>query len=178
MALTLGQGAQLINDVSFQSRVNAAMVRAAIAVATEPQGTLTNNAWVKRRQLSTRVLTSPQSSLGSFAAAVAADPGSALVWYAPVAVSSSTNANPTVVTTGAAHGLTSGDTVEILGHLTNTAVNGTWVVSVLTATTFSVPQPANGAGTAGTAQKQETDSNISFTVSSVFSAVAGLAPGE
>lgn len=178
MALTLAQGAQLVNDTSFTSRVRAAMIRAALAVSSETQGTLTTPAWSKRRQLATRILTSPDAALGSFVAAVAADPNGALVWAAPINITSSTNANPSVITTPT-HGYTTGDVVEILNHATNTNINGTWTITVVSATTFSVPQPANGAGTAtGTVQKMEPDSNLSFTVNAVFSAVAGLMPGE
>lgn len=179
MALTLGQGAQLLADASFTNRVSGAMIRAAIAVSTELQPPLTATAWVKRRQLSIRILTSPGSCLSSFTTAVAADPSSALNWYNPVNIASSTNANPIVITTSAAHGYTSGDNVEIINHLVNTNAVGAWVVTVLTTTTFSIPQPGNGVGGAsGTVQKMETDANLAFTVNSVFSAVAGLMPGE
>lgn len=180
MALTLAQGAQLVADASFISRVRCAMIKAAMNVSTEAKGTLSATAWVKRRQLANRILVSPDGYLGSFVAAVAADPGISLSWFAPVLIVSSTNANPVVFTTQP-HGLATGDIVEILGHLVNTAGNGTWPVTVLSTTTFSVPWPGNGAGTAsGTIQKQETDVNINFTVNStvatnVFSAVAGLA---
>lgn len=179
MALTLGQGAQLLTDTSFITRVSGAMLRAAIAVSTEPQGSFTSMVWVKRRILSTRIINSPGAVLGSFTASVSADPNSALNWYNPVSIASSTNANPIVVTTSAAHGYTSGDPVEILSHLVNLNANGTWVVTVLTTTTFSIPQPGSGVGGAtGTVQKMETDADLVFTVNSVFNAVAGLMPGE
>lgn len=179
MALTLGQGAQLVASTSFRNRIRGAVMRAAEAVATEPKGSFSQEAWVKRRALSIKVMNAPDSVLDAFVAAVAADPNTALNWFAPVNISSSTNANPTVITTAVAHGLTTGDVVEIVGHTTNTNANGTWVVTVITSTTFSVPQSANGAGGAtGTVQKQETDANLAFTVNSVYSAVAGLLPGE
>lgn len=179
MALTLGQGAQLVASTGFNARIRGAMFRAAIAVSTEVQGGLSQVAWVKRRQLATQILATPDARLASFVSAVAADPGTSLTWFAPVAIASSTNANPIVVTTAAVHGLTTGDVVEIAGHLTNTNAVGTWVVTVLTTTTFSIPQAANGVGGAtGTVQRQETDANLVFTVNSVFSAEAGLLPGE
>jgi hypothetical protein len=183
MALTLAQGAQLASDASFVARIRVAMVRAAMVVSTEAQGGLTTNAWVKRRQLANRIMVSPDTYTGAFVAAVASDPGVSLTWYNPILITSSTNANPIVITT-ATHGYSSGDVVEILGHLVNTNANGTWTVTVLSTTTFSIPQPGNGIGGAtGTAQKMETDVNLNFTVNStlatnVFSAVAGLAPGE
>lgn len=184
MALTLAQGEQLRNSVSFTGRVRMAMVRAAMAVSNEPQGTLTPDAWVLRAQLAKRILNSPSAHLESFVTAVSCDPGLSLNWWAPVSIASSTTANPSVITTAATHGLTTGDIVEIKDHLVNTDANGTHSVTVLSTTTFSVPVRGNGAGAAtGTVQKQETDTNINFTVNSsvptnVFSAIAGLPPGE
>jgi hypothetical protein len=69
----------------------------------------------------------------------------------PVNIVSSTNVNPSVVT-ATAHGFVTGEAVKISGHLVNTAINGLWVVTRLTADTFSVPVAANGVGAAtGTA---------------------------
>jgi len=179
MSLTLGQGAQLITDASFQQRVQMAMIKAAVQVSSEAQNGMDMTVWSKRRLLATRILTSPTATLASFTNAVASDPGSALNWFNPVAISSSTGTNPAVITTASAHGYTTGDVVEILGHAVNTAANGTWVITVISSTTFSIPQPGNGTGAAtGTAQKMETDSNLIFTVNSVFSAAAGIMPGD
>jgi hypothetical protein len=179
MALTLSQGAQLAADVLYAARVRSAMVRAAISVSSEVQAGLSSNAWAKRRQLATRILNGPDSMLASFVAAVAADQASSLSWFAPVAIASSSNANPIVITTSASHGYVNGDVVEVVDHLVNTRANGAWTVTNLTATTFSVPMAGNGLGTAsGYVMKAETDANVAFTVNSVFSAVAGLAPGE
>lgn len=179
MALTLGQGAQFVASVGYAARTRAAMVRAALAVAAESIGSLTPIQWLKRRQLSTRILANPDAFLASFLASVAADPASSLTWYPPLSVASSTNANPSVITTSAAHGLTSGDVVEIADHLVNTAANGVWVVTVLTTTTFSIPQAANGTGSgSGTVMRMIIDSDLAFTVNSVFSANANILPGD
>src|SRR5574337_60708 len=64
-------------------------------------------------------------------------------------ISTSSNANPTVITTAAAHGLSTGQSVIITGHSV-TAVNGTWPVTVIADTTFTVPVSSTG-GTGGTA---------------------------
>jgi hypothetical protein len=40
------------------------------------------------------------------------------------AITSSTDASPIVVTTTAAHGLSTGDSITIFGHATNVAANG------------------------------------------------------
>jgi hypothetical protein len=178
VALTLDQGAKLIADTSFISRVRVAMMRQATTVANEAQSG-SDARWAKRRQLAVRVLTSPDAQLSMFVAMVASDPGLSLTWFNPVNIASSTNANPSVITTAAAHGYSSGDVVEILNHAVNTNANGTWVTTVISTATFSIPQPANGTGTAsGTVQKMETDVAINFTISNQWNAMAGVANGE
>lgn len=179
MSLTLGQGAQMIASTGYQARIRGAMVRAAITVAAEAQGANTANAWLKRRQLAAAILKNPDSYLADFLAAIAADQFTPLTWFAPVLISSSTTANPTVITTAVVHGLTTGDVVEIANHATNTNANGTWVATVVTTTTFSVPINGNAAGGAtGTAMKADTDANLVSNANQVFSPIAGLLPGE
>lgn len=66
-----------------------------------------------------------------------------------VAISSSTNASPIVVTTATDHNLQTGDPVYISDHAVNLAANNYWYVTRLTATTFSLdgstPTAAGGA---------------------------------
>lgn len=65
-------------------------------------------------------------------------------------ISANSAANPTVVTTTAAHGYKTGDTVVISGSNSATTIDGSRVVDVISATTFSVPVNClSGAGTAG-----------------------------
>ena len=64
-------------------------------------------------------------------------------------ITGATNANPIVITTSAAHGLFTGDTIVVSGVLGNTAANGTWTVTSLTSNTFSIPTTGNGAYTSG-----------------------------
>jgi len=72
----------------------------------------------------------------------------------PVGIVSSSVANPTVITTGAAHGLTSGDKAYITGHTSVTpAIDGTHVVTVLTDTTFTIPVNVTDGGVGGTVSK-------------------------
>lgn len=66
----------------------------------------------------------------------------------PVAVTSSTDATPTVVT-ATAHGFVTGDRVLIIGHTTNIAANGIFRVTKLTADTFSLQDEVSGANVAG-----------------------------
>lgn len=69
----------------------------------------------------------------------------------PVAVTSSTDATPIVVT-ATAHGLVTGDFVQIYGHTTNVAANGVFYVTKVTADTFQLQDRAlqtNIAGSGG-----------------------------
>jgi hypothetical protein len=72
-----------------------------------------------------------------------------------VAIASSTNASPIAITTSAVHGLTTGDTVFICDHTTNTNANGTWEVTVTSTTAFTLTgSTGNGVGgAAGTVRK-------------------------
>lgn len=64
-------------------------------------------------------------------------------------ITSATNATPIVIT-ATAHGFNTGDKVYITGVLGNTAANGTWVITRLTADTFSLNgSVGNGAYTSG-----------------------------
>lgn len=64
-------------------------------------------------------------------------------------ISSNTLANPTVVTTARAHGLTSGDIVQIFDSNSTPTIDGERVVTVISPTTFSVPVNVTVAGTSG-----------------------------
>lgn len=67
----------------------------------------------------------------------------------PVAITSSTDATPIVVT-ATAHGLVTGDRVFIYGHTTNIAANGFFQVVKVTANTFQLLDEFSGANVAGT----------------------------
>lgn len=74
----------------------------------------------------------------------------------PIAITSSTDASPIVMTV-TAHGFSTGDQVAIFGHTTNTNANGIWQVTKVSANTFSltlniksgVISAAQGAGAGG-----------------------------
>ena len=61
-------------------------------------------------------------------------------------ITGNTAANPTVVTTGAAHGLTTGDTVVIYGSTSTPSIDGPRTVTVTGGTTFTVAVNCSGAG--------------------------------
>lgn len=72
-------------------------------------------------------------------------------------VSSSSAANPSVITTAAAHGFLTGDTVLIASHSGSTpSINGSHVVTVVSSTTFTIPVNVTVAGTGGTATRTST----------------------
>lgn len=67
-------------------------------------------------------------------------------------VATSSAANPSVITTSAPHGFTSGETVTIAGHSGSTPViNGAHVATVTGPTTFTIPVNVSVGGTGGTA---------------------------
>jgi hypothetical protein len=73
---------------------------------------------------------------------------------ATVAITSSTNATPIVITK-VAHGFVNGDIIQVIGHTTNTTANGVWVVANKTADTLELAGSVGvGVGGAtGTMQK-------------------------
>lgn len=65
-------------------------------------------------------------------------------------VSDASDAEPIVITTSAAHGLSTGDVVDIASVGGNLGADGTWAVTVLSATTFSLDNSyGDGAYTSG-----------------------------
>lgn len=66
----------------------------------------------------------------------------------PVAITSSTDATPIVVT-ATAHGLVTGQRVLIYGHTTNVAANGIFKVTVVTVNTFQLQDELTGSNIAG-----------------------------
>lgn len=72
----------------------------------------------------------------------------ALDTVTPVAITSSTDATPIVVT-ATSHGLVTGDTVAIQGHTTNVAANGIFQVTKITDNTFSLQNWHTHASVAG-----------------------------
>jgi hypothetical protein len=67
--------------------------------------------------------------------------------HSTISVSAATNANPVVFTTGAAHGLTSGQRVLISGATGSwVPVNGTFTITKTGASTFTIPVDSTGFG--------------------------------
>lgn len=96
-------------------------------------------------------------------------------------INSSTNATPISITTVSAHGFSTGDTVCITGHSTNTNANGTWKITVTGSTTFTL-NTSVGTATGGltgtiyniTGKTVELTSAVTQTIASTGgSGVAG-----
>lgn len=167
--------AALAADTNFQARIKLSVVAAATAVAGEAVGGMSTTHYNKRQALAYTALNNPDTQVTRFAYGVATNATVAGGYGAPIAISSSTAANPAVVTTAAAHGLTTGDCVVIAGHATNTALNGGWTATVLTSTTFSIPVLGTAAGGAtGTVRHHPPDSDVDFTVNSLWDDMSGV----
>ncbi len=105
-----------------------------------------------------RVMAAPDpTSIGTATWYAGSMPGQYVAGNNSGPISSSTNANPTVITTGSPHNLVVGDYVQIYAHNTNTFANGMWYVSSTPTTTSfgislldnSATVAANGAGSGG-----------------------------
>lgn len=79
-----------------------------------------------------------------------------------LSIESSTNTTPIQITTTAAHGLTNGAQVIISGHLLNTNANGTWVMTYVSTTEFTLN------GSVGNAVGGNTGSISSSTLTETF----------
>jgi hypothetical protein len=157
----------------FRDRVKIAMMAAAVSVQGEAVGAFDNIIYQKRQQFATAVLGAPSAYVDRFTLAAAANSTIGGDVGNPVSVTSSTSANPVVVTT-ATHSLATGDTVVISGH-SNAALNGNFPVTVLTATTFSLPLATSTTGTGGFLVRQPSDSNITnFGPFSIWSKMSGV----
>lgn len=163
----------LSNDNGFKKQVGMSMITAAVNVAGETKGALTDPAYSKRQTLAYAVLNNPTSLLTQFCLTVAQ--AGAVSLGSPVAITSSTAAFPSVVTTSAAHGLATGNAVRIQDHTVNTAINGSNEITALTTTTFSVPVLGTGAGGAtGRVNRLPLDSDIQAAVVAAWNDIAGV----
>jgi hypothetical protein len=175
MTATLIQQSGLAVDTGFQSRVHMAMVAEASVIAAAAIGSLDIAAYNLRLALAAKILAAGGSSqVTAFAYAVASTSAVAADLGTTIAILATAPGPPAVISTIAAHGLTTGNTVKVY-NAQDTVVNGTWVVTVIDSTDFSVPVAGTeSAGLGGFAQAQPTDSDIATAVAAVWSAVAGV----
>jgi hypothetical protein len=108
--------------------------------------------------------------------------GQSATWISNIAqpskgISGSTNTAPISLTvTG--HGYTTGDTVVVSGHASNTNANGTWEITVTGANTFTLDGSVgnSGSGSGGTVRLR-TNSRVMLT-SAVTQNIASTGPGR
>ncbi len=90
-------------------------------------------------------------------------------FYQGAAVTSSSVANPSVITTAQNHGLATGQTARIHGHYGSTPdINAEHIVTVISPTTFSIPVNVTAAGAGGYAGKKTEDHVVLSQVSAVL----------
>jgi hypothetical protein len=173
---SLSDQSALAENLVFRARVRLALIAAATAVAGEAVGGMGPEKFNKRQRLALSVLTNVESYVPRFAYGCATNATVAGGYGPPVLITSSTNANPIVITTTAVHGLTAADCIEVAGHAVNTNANGGWVaVTVPTTTTLTITQAGNGVGGAtGTVRKMPPDTDIAFTLTTLWDDVAGV----
>jgi len=95
----------------------------------------------------TRVLKRSSATTGIMQTVIA-NAGGDVPGISNLAVSGATNASPIVITT-ATHGLATGDYATLSGVLGNTNANGTFTITVLSSTTFSLDGSSGNAAYSG-----------------------------
>jgi hypothetical protein len=93
-----------------------------------------------------------------------------------IPITSNSIANPTVVTTPVPHGLTTGDIILVSGVASSSpTINGSRTVTVISATTFSVPLNVTVAGTGGSfVRANSTGGGIAFQQVTAYSGFTGF----
>lgn len=91
-----------------------------------------------------------------------------------IPITSNSVANPTVVTTSVPHGLATGDLILISGSNSTPTIDGQRAVTVISATTFSVPINVTVGGTAGSfVRANSSGGGVGYQVASAFSGLTG-----
>lgn len=178
MAIPLASLANLAADDLFRARVRSAMIIGAELINNEAlnnggQGPVT---YAARHQLATQIINGADGYLDRFAWAVAANSAvQASSGAPPVRIAQSFGVTPCIIATQGNHNLVNGDVVEITGHEDNTAVNGTWSVTLIGGDQFSIPVAATAFGSAtGQVAKQSPDADLNTAIASVWNAIAGV----
>jgi hypothetical protein len=97
-----------------------------------------------------------------------------------VGITSSSAANPSVITTASDHGFVAGDQVTIQGHSSTPPINSTYTVATApTATTFTIPTAVTSAGSGGFASRfnaGEDSDLLRFTETTFLNEGGSFAP--
>jgi hypothetical protein len=175
---TLIQQSGLAADAGFQSRVHVAMMVEAEVIAAASVSGADIAVYTLRTALAAKILAAGGASqVTAFAWAVAATAACSADLGTAVTIAGTQPGPPAVITTVAAHGMSTGNVAKVVNTL-DTAVAGTWVVTVIDSTDFSVPVSGTSAqGTGGQVTQQPTDSDIATAVAAVWNAIAGVSTG-
>jgi hypothetical protein len=92
-------------------------------------------------------------------------------------VSAATNATPIVVTVNSTTGMTTGDIVSIGGIAGNLAANGTWRVTVVNGTTFSLQTLKDGLASQGSAAYTSGGYVINLTAATTLDQLSAARAG-
>jgi hypothetical protein len=165
-------------DAGFQSRVRAAILAEAATIAAAGPSGMDLATFTLRTALAAKILAGASSTwAATFAYAIAVMSGVAADIGVPVNIADSTPGYPAVVDTMAAHGLTTGGAAKIINAV-DPAINGTWPVTVVSSTEFTIPVAGTLSGVAGgTVTPQPTDADIATAVAAAWNAVAGVNTG-
>lgn len=80
-------------------------------------------------------------------------------------VRTSSVASPSVITTVSPHGLATGASVFLSGHITSVpAINGLWTIAAAAGSTFTIPVAVTTAGTGGTVSVTWTQATVPLPV--------------
>lgn len=175
MTATLIQQSGLAADAGFQTRVHMAMMAQASVVAAAAIGSLDLAAYELRLALASKILAAGGASqVTAFAYAVAATSACSADLGTVISVAATAPGPPAVITTVAAHGMSTGNTAKVVNTL-DTAIAGTWTVTVIDSTDFSVPVSGTSSqGIGGQVTQQPSDSDIATAVAAVWNGIAGV----
>jgi hypothetical protein len=173
---SLHQQAALADNPQFQARVRALMVLAAGSIISAGADTLGPASAALRLNLAVQVFQNAAPLVERFSwAIVTGGPVPSGIAASGTAIASTTAGLPITVATETAHGLTTGDVVEIDGHDANPEANGTWVATVTGPETFTVPGYGSAFGEqTGTVTKQPSDSDMNTSIAGAWNDVAGI----
>jgi hypothetical protein len=171
---TLTEQAALAVSDGFQCRVHAAMTAAAASIAGIAQGSMGPQTYAARVALATSILQDAGPHLARFSWAMATNAAVFNDMHQPVAIAGTTGNMPAVITTEVPHGFTTGQVAEI-SDAVDPSVNGTWLITVVDQSSFSIPSPGSSfPAEGGFATIQPSDNSLQTAVNVCWNGLAGI----